>query len=124
MSQFRDYVTSTAFALSISRRQIECLCHVDQLGHSWLSLPTYRALEHKGLVERTTESQHSSLDNFGTTVQLTEAGRHVIPLLKLAGLYVKLPKFPEAAQVPPIDVVVKLKDRESATNAEAGGAEA
>lgn len=113
MSQFRDYVTSTAFALAISRRQIECLCSIDQLGHTWVTLSTFRALEHKGLVERTTNAKPSDLDRFGTTVQLTEAGRTLMPLLKLAGVYIDY-RFPEPESLPPINVVVKRKTQEQA----------
>ena len=109
MSQFRDYVTSTAFSLSASRRQIECLSHIDQYGHTLVTLATFRALEHKGLVERKANQKPSDLDSYGTHIQLTEAGRAFIPLLKLAGVYVTLPARPEPETLPPIDVVVKPK---------------
>ena len=106
MSSFKDYVTSAAFALTISKRQIECLCQLDQLGDSWMFLTTFRALEGKGLAERVKQDldQHQ-----GTYVRLTEAGRAVVPLLKLAGLYITYPKWPEPVELPPINVIVKRK---------------
>lgn len=113
MNAFRDYVTSTAFALTVSRRQIECLCQLDQYGESWLFLTTFRALEHKGLAERvpTPPSANPNHDRWGSTVRLTEAGRLVIPLLKLAGLYVQFPPLTPAADLAPAAVNVVLKPR-------------
>lgn len=40
MSNFRDYVTSTAFALTISRRQIESISQIHQFGDTWMLLTT------------------------------------------------------------------------------------
>ena len=69
---FRDYVTSTAFALTISRRQIEMLSQLHQFGDSWMLITTFDALARKGLVERV---QEKNGDQFSTTARLTEAGR-------------------------------------------------
>lgn len=57
----------------------------------------------KGLVERRfTESEGK--------VVLTEAGKAVIPLLRMAGLYVTYPPIPSAVDLPPIKVDVKMKE--------------
>jgi DNA-binding HxlR family transcriptional regulator len=75
MSNFRDYVTSTAFALTISHRQIQCMCSIHH-GSYWALLTTFQALERKGLVERIKqEEQHKE----GATIRLTDAGRACIP---------------------------------------------
>lgn len=82
MSRFADYATSAAFHLSLSRPQVRMLCQLHQCGRSHLLLGTFRALEDKGLVERVKGPAC-------TRVQLTEAGRAVVPLLKLAGVYIE-----------------------------------
>lgn len=79
MSRFADYATSTAFHLTLSKPQIRCMCQIDQTGSCYLLLGTFRALEDKGLVERVK----------GGGLALTEAGKAVMPLLRLAGLYVE-----------------------------------
>lgn len=104
---FRDYVTSTAFALTISRRQIEMLSQLHQFGDTWMLLTTFDALARKGLVERVREN---ASDKFSTTARLTEAGRLVVPLLKHAGLLVEYAPRPEPVELPPIDIVIKRKD--------------
>ena len=108
MSIFREYVTSTAFKLSLSKVQIECLCQIDQLGHSWMLITTFNALAGKGLVERRPAPRGDD-HPAGVTVGLTEAGRAVLPLLKLAGLYHEIPKWEPPADVPPIEISVKRK---------------
>lgn len=104
---FRDYVTSTAFALTISRRQIEMLSQLHQFGDTWMLITTFDALARKGLVERV---QEKNGDQFSTTARLTEAGRLVVPLLKHAGLLVEYPPMPEPVELPPINVVIKRKN--------------
>lgn len=90
MSNFRDYVTSTVFALTISHRQIQCMCSLHHFGSTWALITTFQALERKGLVERIKqEEQHKE----GATIRLTDAGRACIPLLVLAGLYVEPPEW-------------------------------
>lgn len=109
MSRFAEYVTSTAFHLTLSRRQIEMLSQLDQISGTWGYISTSSALIDKGLCERVeVESQVPGNPPY-TTLRLTEAGRAVIPLLKLAGLYVELPRLPEPAEIPPIEVAVRLK---------------
>ena len=102
---FRDYVTSTAFALTISRRQIEAISMLHKYGECWLLLTTIDALIRKGLVERVAEKT----DCGGGYVRLSEAGRAVIPLLKLAGLLIAYPDFPEPEPGEPIEVIVTRK---------------
>lgn len=104
MNLFRDYVTSTAFALTISHRQIEMICQIHKYGSACLLISTYGALHRKGLVERV-----GADDQFSATVRLTEAGNAVIPLLKLAGLFIEYPDLPEAVDLPEIVVHVKRK---------------
>lgn len=108
MNVFGEYVTSTAFRLSLSKVQIECICQIDQLGHTWMLLTTFNALAGKGLVERL--APESGQDHpAGVTVGLTEAGRLMIPLLKLAGLYREMPKWNPPNDAPDIDVVIRRR---------------
>jgi hypothetical protein len=99
--QFKDYVTGGAFHLSLSRRQTEMLSCMDQFGWTWGHLSTASALIDKGLCERVEDGEFSSF-------RLTEAGRLVIPLLRLAGLYTRL-DIPDAVEVPPVEIVIKRK---------------
>lgn len=101
MSTFKDYVTGTSFALTLSRRQIEMICQLDQFGSSYGFISTFGALVGKGLAERRTDTPEK--------VHLTEAGKAVIPLIRLAGLYVEYPPIPEPVELPPISV--RLKER-------------
>jgi hypothetical protein len=107
MSAFRDYVTSGAFQLSISRRQIDMLCQLDQYGASYGFLSTCGALIGKGLVERIQDDESGF-----PRVRLTEAGKAVIPLLKLCGLYMELPPLPEPVDLPEISITVKKREPE------------
>ena len=104
MSQFKEYVTSTAFRLSLSKPQIECLSQIDQLGTSWMFITTFNALASKGLVEREAKEEFSE---HGGKVRLTEAGKLVIPLLKMAGLYMVMPTWPDPEPQPDIQVVIR-----------------
>jgi hypothetical protein len=111
---FREYVTSTAFKLSLSKVQIECISQIDQIGGSWMMLSTYNALAAKGLVERiapATGADHPA----GCSVRLTDAGRAVITLLKLAGLYQEIPKWEPPAPMPDLHITVKRKPNWPAT---------
>lgn len=110
MSMFRDYVTSTAFALTISRRQIECIWQIENFGGAWVSLNTAQALISKGLVER----KNGEGDDPSVGVVLTEAGKAAIPLLKLAGLWADRPAYLDepAVELPEINVVVKPRNKE------------
>ena len=100
--QFKDYVTGGAFHLSLSRRQTEMLSHMDQFGYSWGYLSTGGALVAKGLCERVTDDQFPQF-------RLTEAGKLVIPLLKLAGLYTRL-DIPDPVELPPIEIQITRKE--------------
>lgn len=104
MNVFKEYVTSTAFKLSLSKVQIECLSQIDQIGKSWMHLSTFHALSGKGLVERIESEYETNL----ITVTLTDAGKSVIPLLKLSGLYVEIPKWDDPVVLP--EIVITLKD--------------
>ena len=99
--QFKDYVTGGAFNLSLSRRQTEMLSNMDQFGCTWGYLNTGNSLIAKGLCERVTDGEFAKF-------QLTEAGKLVIPLLKLAGLYSYV-DFPAAVELPPIDIQISRK---------------
>jgi hypothetical protein len=88
--QFREYVTSGAFSLQLSRRQIELLSALDQTDKGYALLSTANALIDKGLCERVRLAD-------GMHFRLTEAGRAVIPLLKIAGLYCQSTPMERAA---------------------------
>lgn len=92
MSNFRDYVTGQSFALTLSRRMIDMLCQMDQFGATFGMISTARSLEERGLCEwnPASESERSNFE-FRRYV-LTDAGRAVMPLLKLAGIYIEYPK--------------------------------
>jgi hypothetical protein len=90
-SKFKDYVTSTAFNLTLSKPMIECLSQMHQWGSSWANLSTCHALENRGLVERVSEfsdlPEHLQ-HQLAPRVKLSDAGEALVPLLKIAGLYV------------------------------------
>ncbi len=114
MSEFSEYVTSTAFHLRLSKVQIDCLCQIHQIGQSWMLITTFNALAGKGLVTRVrldAERDHPA----GATVRLTEAGEAIMPLLKLAGLYREFPKFPAPLKQP--EVSVRLKGQSNPSEA-------
>lgn len=109
MSAFKEYVTSTAFKLSLSKVQIECISQIDQLGASWMFISTANALIGKGLIERATQANDVPDNEFGGRMKLTEAGKAVVPLLKMSGLYVVFPKWPEPVQLPEPVITIKRK---------------
>lgn len=101
-SKFQNYVTSTAFSLSLSRAMINNLCLLDQQDFGYVSSGTYNSLYNRGLIERC-ENAHSDLpENLVNTLsplaKLTEAGKALIPLLKLSGLYVEYPRGVKLAE--------------------------
>jgi hypothetical protein len=96
MSAFKDYATGTAFALSLSKPQIDCLCQIEQRGGSWALLMTSYALQRKGLIER--QFVGDGHDSSTWTMSLTEAGVALMPLLKLAGLWTDY-TTPETVQI-------------------------
>lgn len=98
MSAFKEYATGTAFAIALSKPQIECMCQIQQTGGSWRLLTTSYALQRKGLVIREFDGSWH--------MRLTDAGEALMPLLKLAGLWVDF-SIPAAAAIPPIAVRAK-----------------
>lgn len=108
--QFKDYVTGTSFALTLSRRMIEMLCQMDAYGYSYGLTGTARSLSERGLVEwvdrdKVSTGEYCDFRKFA----LTEAGRAVIPLLRLAGLYIEYPVY-EAVEQPPIEISIRRRD--------------
>ena len=105
MSIFQDYVTSTAFSLTLSKNQIACLCAVEQLRGPWGGTTgSSRSILHKGLISHRSEPDPRHPDNPHAEIQiweLTAAGKALIPLIKLAGLYVEYPKmtFPDPEEI-------------------------
>lgn len=103
MSRFAEHVTSTAFHLSLSKRMIDQLCQVEQLGRTWLMGTTGYALIARGLVENCDPNPERGDEGLEKVthrdlvanpamyctplVRLTKAGELLIPLLKEAGLY-------------------------------------
>lgn len=110
--KFRDYVTGGAFSLSLSKRQAEMLSHIHQMGSSFGYLSTYGALEAKGLVERIEPADGEEVNQWTQKVRLTEAGNALVPLLKIAGVYVELPTYPPPAEIPSVKVTIKRKPLE------------
>lgn len=107
MSAFKDYVTSTAFALTISRRQIEAISMLHKYGKTWLLLSTIDALRRKGLVERV----DALGDEFaGQYVRLSEAGEAVVPLLRMAGLLIDYPDMPPPVEIPEVEVTIRRRE--------------
>ncbi len=115
-SQFRDYVTGTSFALTLSRRMIDLLCQMDHYGYAFGTPATARSLHDRGLDEWMDREKVEAGHPYPQLLKfrLTEAGKAVIPLLRLAGLYTQFPVDPEPAELPDIDVKVTLRKREDA----------
>lgn len=109
---FKNHVTSAAFNLTLSKAMIETLSYLDQSenqqGIGLCKFMTYWSLKDRGLVEPVGDidrAQHYCM------VRLTEVGKLVIPLLKVAGLY--RAKFTGPPPEPmPEGPLVKLKKRE------------
>ena len=110
--QFKDYVTGGAFHLSLSKRQVEMMGHLHQFGSTWGYLSSCNALVAKGLAERI-DGEDRLVDgvvvpNPGTVV-LSEAGKAVMPLLILAGLYQPW-EVPQAVHIPAPEVRIKRRE--------------
>lgn len=104
--QFREHVTGTSFSLTLSRRMIDALSMMDQLGVAFIHTSTARSLADRGLcdwADRETYGGGQIIARFG----LTEAGKAVIPLLKLAGLYVEMPTWDPPVDLPEPKVYLK-----------------
>lgn len=84
---FRDYVTSSAFVLTLTRRQCEVLDAIDQGVMPWgfsHAVPAIKALERRGLVLHVYPATPSHIT--------TEPGKLVAQLVRMAGLsHVNLP---------------------------------
>lgn len=110
--QFRDYVTGTSFALTLSKRMIEMLCQMDQYGYAFGHTGTARSLADHGLAEWADKDAvvaGAAYPQF-LKFRLTEAGKVVMPLLRLAGLYVQHPEIPPAADLPEPVVTIRAKE--------------
>lgn len=111
-NKFKDYVTSTAFSLTLSKQMIECLSQLDAQGSTWTKWTTFAALQNRGLVKRDRDANQdlpeSIRNELSPVCMLTDAGRAVIPLLKLAGLYVYYNKREAGVDLP--EFKVKLKE--------------
>lgn len=107
VNAFKDYATGAAFSISLSKPQIECLCQIEQTGSSWLLLTTSYALQRKGLIERHFNGDEGRGKRW--TMQLTDAGRALLPLLKLAGLWVEYPPPPPSIPIPPPHLRPKIE---------------
>ncbi|MFY3300221.1 hypothetical protein ACOTEY_00550 [Achromobacter xylosoxidans] len=110
--QFKDYVTGGAFHLSLSKRQVEMLGHLYQFGSTWGYLSSCNALIAKGLAERIDEEdpggEGTCLVGSGKVV-LSEAGKALMPLLILAGLYQPW-EMPQPVEIPPVNIRIKRRD--------------
>lgn len=109
--QFKAYVTGTSFALTLSKNMIDMLCQMDRFGYTYAGVGTARSLHDRGLAEWAPTSENISdlpPADF-RRFRLTEAGRAVIPLLKLSGLYIEYPIY-EAVDLPPTQVTIRRKD--------------
>lgn len=83
MSAFSEYATSIAFNINLSGPMIEALCGLDKQMNIWCGDHTVGALVHRGLIER--------IEGNCECIQLTEAGEAIVPLLRLADVYVHNP---------------------------------
>lgn len=108
--QFKEYVTSTSFALTLSRRMIDMLCQMDHYGSTWGLPGTARGLADRGLCEWMDAAAHVGEEPYIRRYRLTEAGKAVLPLLKLAGLYIEKPDWPDPVDLPPIEITIKRKE--------------
>lgn len=104
---FKDYATGTAFSISLSKPQIDCLCQIEQRGGSWQLLTTSYALQRKGLIERKFDSDAPHRRQW--SMRLTEAGKAVVPLIKLAGLWVEYEPLPEPIPIPAPEARIKIE---------------
>ena len=80
LDRFRDYATSGAFNLALSRAQVSALAMIAEHGYAAMGSHTYRALHHKGLV---TEIRGAA---GGWEYRLTPAGVYALKLIRLADL--------------------------------------
>jgi len=105
---FVDYVTSGAFNLNLSRRQIDALkfyaCHEQFI---YTPSRSSQVLVEKGLIEQVPQEEAHD-KNYGC-MRITEEGKLVWELIKRAGLAVELPPS-VFIPAPTVDFVVQLKE--------------
>jgi len=93
MNKFGKYTRSTAFNISLSQNMIDRLLGIESnMVTTRLSLDrvldisaTNKALERRGLIEILPENQLDEEMSEVWIMQLTEAGKLLCPLLKVAG---------------------------------------
>ena len=91
MTTFRNYVTSTAFNLRLTKPMINVLCKAYLHGEAYANIGPFNALIERGLVESVEspfkypdlEQQIGKKLNF---IKLTEVGKLLMPVLDAAGL--------------------------------------
>lgn len=79
-SKFREYVTSGAFKLTLSRQQVSALSMIAEIGDVNCGGHTFGALYNKGLIT------HIRSDCGNLEYRLTEAGVFALKLVRLADL--------------------------------------
>lgn len=93
LNQFAEYTSSAAFVLSLTKRQITFLIDLHDCGQDSMHarynhfIASLHGCERRGLVGRNVVHHRSYDDRRGWTYQffVTEAGKHVVALLKLIG---------------------------------------
>jgi hypothetical protein len=88
--KFKNYTTSTAFSLSLSRNMIDNLCIVHARKGAFINRHAFQALHNRGLVE-VDKTANLDLPNHYRDMypcaKLTIAGEALMPLLVLSELY-------------------------------------
>jgi hypothetical protein len=83
---FTEYATSTAFSISLSKHQCNCLLRAELDTDLWaLTVGSMRALEARGLVNWHVDENGRACGFAG----LTEAGKLMVGLIKQAGLTIE-----------------------------------
>jgi len=85
---------------------------MEKYGSSWVNASTFYALQNRGLAERVNEFSglpETVVSSLSPRISLTEAGRAVIPLLKMAGLYIDYPVRESGVDL--LAPTVKLKEQ-------------
>ncbi|MCU4406668.1 hypothetical protein [Acinetobacter junii] len=108
-NNFIDYTTGGAFNLSLSRRQIESFTYfasTDQFVH--VPSKSTQALIDKGLLESVPVAE--ACDPNYPCLRITEEGKLVWELLKMAGLAKELPRS-KWIPAPVVDFEISLKEK-------------
>ena len=101
--KFREYSTSTAFMLMLSKNQCHALLRVDRAkgtDHYSFHTGTSRGLEDRGLIESLPIAERgiTTPDCMGLLWRLTNAGDIVVDLLVEAGMTVENTMTPHASR--------------------------